>query len=548
MTTTEISNIIVDRSLPHFVRENYPLFESFITAYYQWLELSKQPNDITQNLTNYRGIDSTLDEFVDYFRTEYLINIPTEVLADKRLLAKQIKNFYKNKGNEDSYRFLFRILYNEDIEFYYPKVDILKASDGKWVQTISIKIAKGALLDNDLAFLYNGTLQGQTSNAIANVSAITEYTARGIQVLELELINIKGTFLSGEQLIVTPDDSNHPTIHILEIYYKINLTNGGTHYRVGDKINLLDNMSVKIGEATVKQIGRGKISSISPSAAGVGYRGEERNVTVFAYLPIDYTWTSIYLPDSPIQGGAYDFADSQIGFTISNVTVVDTGDIINIIDSPDPIGSGASGVVTLVSQTGGILAVSLTDKGKDYNVPFATIQSVDGTGGAVSVFGGGGAIQSTQITTFPITLPATDITSVDFSPGSGIDAAGTLVNSDGISGMSIYPGFYINTDGQLSSNKKLQDNYYYQDFSYVILSALTYNKWKDIVGKILHPAGLKSFGKLQFATKYTLDTTNAIDASILLGINIIAPQGHLLLSDGSNLLLSDGNSQLLLEE
>src|ERR1035437_5484482 len=136
----QITDIVLDRSLPAFIRENYPMFEAFLAAYYEWMELPKQPNDILQRLPEYRDIDRTITEFIDYFRDEVMVNIPTDILADKRLLVKRINDFYLNKGNENSYKFLFRVLYGEDIEIYYPKLDILRVSDGKWNQTTSIKI------------------------------------------------------------------------------------------------------------------------------------------------------------------------------------------------------------------------------------------------------------------------------------------------------------------------------------------------------------------------------------------------------------------------
>ena len=72
-------------------------------------ELQKKHFEEIQS-RDYRDIDETLDDFIQHFVNEYLVNIPKTVLADKRLLAKNIKRFYQNKGNEDSYKFLFRIL------------------------------------------------------------------------------------------------------------------------------------------------------------------------------------------------------------------------------------------------------------------------------------------------------------------------------------------------------------------------------------------------------------------------------------------------------
>ena len=61
------------------------------------------------------------------------------------------------------------------------------------------------------------------------------------------------------------------------------------------------------------------------------------------------------------------------------------------------------------------------------------------------------------------------------------------------SGIIQFPGRYIDTKGFLSWNNKLQDNYYYQEFSYVVRVSELLSKYKEIVKTLLHPAGTKLF-------------------------------------------------------
>ena len=44
--------------------------------------------------------------------------------------------------------------------------------------------------------------------------------------------------------------------------------------------------------------------------------------------------------------------------------------------------------------------------------------------------------------------------------------------------------------------QKIQDSYYYQDFSYAVKSAVSIGEWKDILIKNVHPASFKVFGEL----------------------------------------------------
>ena len=47
--------------------------------------------------------------------------------------------------------------------------------------------------------------------------------------------------------------------------------------------------------------------------------------------------------------------------------------------------------------------------------------------------------------------------------------------------------------------QKIQDSYYYQDFSYAVKSAVSISEWKDILIKNVHPASFKVFGELNLS-------------------------------------------------
>lgn len=61
-------------------------------------------------------------------------------------------------------------------------------------------------------------------------------------------------------------------------------------------------------------------------------------------------------------------------------------------------------------------------------------------------------------------------------------------------------GYYLNTDGHVSSTGKLQDNHYYQDFSYEIETGVSTNFYRDSTTEYLHPVGTKMFGRYMWET------------------------------------------------
>lgn len=135
------TSLLVDRQLPEFVREEYPVFVSFIEAYYEFLETERYTNGISQknNLTeklkelrNISDIDFSLDDFQDQFFNTYISYLPKETVVTKDFLIKNILPLYQSKGTQKSFQLLFRLLFGEEIQIDYPGERILRSSDGKW--------------------------------------------------------------------------------------------------------------------------------------------------------------------------------------------------------------------------------------------------------------------------------------------------------------------------------------------------------------------------------------------------------------------------------
>lgn len=88
-------------------------------------------------------------------------------------------------------------MFNEEIEFYYPGRDILRASDGQWVIERSLTLQDSYV---DVSpYLYNRVV-GSTSGAAASIDRIVSTTVNGVPKYELYITNILGTFQAGEYL------------------------------------------------------------------------------------------------------------------------------------------------------------------------------------------------------------------------------------------------------------------------------------------------------------------------------------------------------------
>lgn len=67
-------------------------------------------------------------------------------------------------------------------------------------------------------------------------------------------------------------------------------------------------------------------------------------------------------------------------------------------------------------------------------------------------------------------------------------------NAQFFGGLIKYPGFWIGTDGQLSTDQFIQDSTTYHNYSYLVQAEKALAAYQDTVTKILHPAGMKMLG------------------------------------------------------
>jgi hypothetical protein len=213
------TSILVPSQLPEFIRDNpdYENFVLFLQAYYEWMELPNTSNSLvttattqqgvthaSKNLLEYRDIDETIDTFTSHFYNEFISYFPNEILADKDKVIKLAKQLYQAKGTPASFQFFFRTLYNSDVDFFYTKDAVLKASAGKWYISKSLKLGS-----SDLNFLATNNLRafGETTKSIATI----ENSVLSKGKIEVFISDIQRLFQSGEMIRIV--DGNNQNVY-----------------------------------------------------------------------------------------------------------------------------------------------------------------------------------------------------------------------------------------------------------------------------------------------------------------------------------------------
>jgi hypothetical protein len=139
------TSLLVNRQVPDFVRDEYPLFVTFLEAYYEFLETKQgtKLNDLTQKSKDLRyisDVDESIVDFENNFFNTYATLLPKDVQVDKAFLIKNVLPLYLAKGNEKSFKLLFRMLFNDEVDIILPKNAVLRVSDGKWTVDNILKV------------------------------------------------------------------------------------------------------------------------------------------------------------------------------------------------------------------------------------------------------------------------------------------------------------------------------------------------------------------------------------------------------------------------
>lgn len=177
------NSILVNRQVPEFVREEHPKFVSFLEAYYEFLDQSTGALGKGKQLRNISDVDESLEEFEQQFFNAFLPFIPRDVEVNKELIIKHIMPLYLSKGSERAYRLLFRLLFGEEITVENPGKQILRASDGRWLQESYLRVEPDAYSDytsNGNNTIYYLPYEMASSNVTVRVNdtIVTNYEFR----------------------------------------------------------------------------------------------------------------------------------------------------------------------------------------------------------------------------------------------------------------------------------------------------------------------------------------------------------------------------------
>ena len=211
--------------------------------------------------------------------------------------------------------------------------------------------------------------------------------------------------------------------------------------------------------------GQGKLTQVNVLKEGGGFTYKPTAKIIESDVKIYLESSNIGLPQNVKinnPGRGFNADESQLGYYRSSTTFV----LRNISDKfffGEKIVQSSTGATAIVARGG-------------YREGSNLLKVTNVTG----VFESGAEIQS-DIGNRTATLYSQLYTEFDLDLRSYIDNF----------------GFFRSDRGKLSnSNQKLQDSYFYQDYSYVIKSKSSIEEWRNLIKKTTHPAGFQLFGEM----------------------------------------------------
>lgn len=334
----------VENQFPEFYREEGQNFIAFMKAYYEWLEQPENTTYKTRHLLEWADVDSTIDQFILYFKEKYLKNIQFNTESNKKLLIKNATDLYRTKGTERSIDLFFKLVYGVDAEVQYPSERLFKLSDGDWETPYYLEITYSTENINYIGKQIIGSVSGATA-------FVEKYIRRRAGVGYVNLIyisNLVGDFIKGEDIgTVTSGVSRYTTksARVIGSIKSVTIIDKGNQFAVGDTVSFTDSSRGVGGLARVTSIGEdtGIVDFILVDG-GWGYSlNSESIVSERVLVANNIVGNNFALMDTIIQPMV------KITFTGLDRQLLE-GDIVRTYDGSNNV---ANGVVLSIEQTTG---------------------------------------------------------------------------------------------------------------------------------------------------------------------------------------------------
>ncbi len=186
---------------------------------------------------------------------------------------KKIKDFYKSKGSEASFNFIFNLLYNENIRISYPKEKIFRLSSNAYESEKRIYITKNSLYPDSAVIKEIKFLTTTNSVPVDSCYEIGDVNGTIVQTISTDNLDFSTSPNVGERVVLRDQNGYTYVEKVLPIVTNIKVKSGGNYYEVGNQIVI--RYKDAFATAMVNNIQSGSIDDITVINGGMNYRKGE---------------------------------------------------------------------------------------------------------------------------------------------------------------------------------------------------------------------------------------------------------------------------------
>ena len=435
-----------------------PLYKAFISLYYEYL--GHVNLSTANNYVSELDIDTSMDISVSKFFDTYAKYISKDVKLDKRNFIKLLNIIYQAKGTEKAISIIFKILFNSDVVYSTPGDRILKASDGRWIAEtfITLNTVYGSVNSD------TNTINFTNSSGTFEINS-THYDVIGQNKIRFYYQTFSKIIIDDDQLFYINSDTPTPQYagRITNSQSAIIILSGGAGWQMGQVLVIPG--TIKNTIARITKVGPiGEILACEVLSFGFDHQTNQTTVvSPYNNKPID--------------------SISDINSTLISIDPIAYNHVLDISDYTDGCFETIEGVYSGSSSQ---------------NLP-------------IEVF------SYSSVQSYSESL----VTNPEITIDQWLASRATLTFS--LDKVINTKGSYQTDFGQLSNQQmRLQDNYFYQLFSYLLESSIDISEFRNVLN-IIHPGGLKMFASLLKEAKFNIDlySSRTISVNTIYFIDIV---------------------------
>lgn len=360
----------VEAQFPMLYREQGRELIDFLETYFVFEEETKyQFLNTSSCMPEKDDIDTTLDEYVVFFKNKYMKDMPFMNSVDNRFIVKHIFDLYQSKGTERSLKLLMQLMYGEEIDVYYPDQDVFRPSHSIWHKPQYLELSHS----DKTKELIGKRIYGSSSKASAFVETVVTKRINGRLFDVVYLSDVRGAFWPDEYLSVDGTiifDYPFITGSLSNIIIPPNDTSG---YSIGDLLDVKSDCG-DLATVRVTEIeSTGVTINFDIAQLGYGFAPTvDANGTLISSITHVYTSDSILsIPNSGLVDGDV-ISQYFLDVTVNDTTGLTVGTYVD---------AAQSGVINSIN--GNVVSIECTPS---YFTSAPTSFTVNGTTYTVSSF------------------------------------------------------------------------------------------------------------------------------------------------------------------